>query len=192
MSDYNDFKPLYDFSLIEIAVQKFFVELAGGPFVQPAGDDDPARENWTPPGGAIPFYTPAQNLVHQKCRPRVGLMQNDFSELPDARRVDVNNVLRAFAWRGTLRFGVVTEPNYALHRDLRAVMLALIPQLQPTYEADGSGLAAGGVNQYLEFHEVAALSLASLNTDIMAGQGYYLSTIPVNYTFGIRPTKWPA
>lgn len=187
MIDFNQFAPLYDFSLIEKAVQDFFVALPAGTFVKPADEDDPARESWTPPGGSIPFYTPTQALVLQACRPRVGILETNFSEFPSARILDADGVYRASAWRGVIKFAIITEPNYALHRQLRGAVIAILPQLQPL----PTSIGVSGINKLLQYHEVGQFAMNSGDTAITPANGYYLSMLTVNLTFSVRATAWP-
>lgn len=189
---FTDFEKLYDFTVIEKAVQSFFCApaMAAG-FEKPADDDDPAREKWTPPNGGIAFYTAFQALTFQQCRPRVWIDDFSFSNLDQAKTVDVNNVLRFKAWTGSMRLGIITEPNFVRHAALRARVLAILPQLQPTLEPDGSGIAQGGVNQFLENHEIGIFEAVQCSPRIAPGDGYYSSPITINLTFGIRETKWP-
>jgi hypothetical protein len=182
-----DFVCLYDFSLIEKAVQDFFVGLPNGAFVAPAGEDDPAREQWSPPAGLIPFYTPEQALVLQACRPRVGIMETQFMEYPSARIVDANGSWRASAWKGQMKFAVVTAPNYAQHRKLRALVASLIPRVGP----QPANIAGSGVNALLKWHQVGLFELATGDTAITPAEGFYLSTWPVNLTFSVNPGAWP-
>jgi hypothetical protein len=188
MLDFNLFTDLYDFSVAEKAVQDFFVELPTGSFVKPPNEDELNRESWTPPGGAIPFYTPTQALVLQSCRPRVGIVETNFTEMTSARVLDAEGTFRASAWNAVLRLAIVTECNYARHRALRASVLAIIPQLQPNPTGNISNT---GVNAYLANHEIGKLAIVNADTSITPAEGYYLSTVTINLTLSVRPTAWP-
>jgi hypothetical protein len=195
MPDFTDFAPLYDFSLIEKAVQQFFVSLASSvptavPFVQPADDDDPNRGTWTAPDGTIAFYTAFQNETFQKVRPRIYCQLNNITDIK-AYIVDVNNTLRPKAWRATMMFGIVTKPSYNLHTSLRSQIEAIIPQLQPLMTPDGTGVLQGGLNALLTLHEVGAFSVASTSTHIAPEDGTYNSVIPCDIAFNVRATAWP-
>jgi hypothetical protein len=192
MPDFNDFAPLYAFGLIEKAVQAFFcADALGASFAAPLDDDDPARETWTPPDGGIAFYTAFQADTFQKVRPRVWVALNNIVEFPSARVLDANGVYRASAWRGVLAVGIITEPNYLKHTELRARVAAILPQLQPLPTLDGSGVTAGGVNALLKYHEVGQFAMSECSTHILPEHGYYQSSLNVAITFSVRVTAWP-
>ena len=189
---FSDFAALYDFTLIEQAVQAYFCdEGLGGAFVKPPDDDDDTRGKWVPEGGKIAFYTAYQAMTFQKCRPRVYIGGFSVSEIPNSHVIDANGVLRSKAWRGRMMIGVVTLPNYAQHIALRSAVLAILPQLQPVPVPDGSGVAAGGVNGFLQYHEVGQLAPSDLTTHITPEDGNYHSPINVALTFSVRATAWP-
>ena len=188
----QDLLNIYDFSLIEKAVQAFFVAVPECSFVAPLNDDDPNREAWTAGADNIAFYTAFQSLTFTKCRPRIFIKLNDITEFIGADEIDANAVLRARAWRATLEFGVITEPNYTLHTQLRALMLALIPTLQPTIDTDNATIKAGSVNDLLTYHEVATLKMSSTTTNIAIEEdGAYWSAIPCALVFNVKATAWP-
>lgn len=189
---FTDFEKLYDFTVIEKAVQSFFcAESLEAGFEAPLNDDDPARETWKPAGGNIAFYTAFQALTFQQCRPRVWIDDFSFSNLPSAKNIDVNNVLRQKSWIGSMRLGIITEPNFVRHAALRARVLAILPLLQPIFEADGSGIAQGGMNQFLPNHEVGIFEVIQCSPRIAPHEGNYQSPITINLTFGIRESAWP-
>jgi hypothetical protein len=188
---FTDFMPLVDSTLIEAAVQDSFVNLEGGCFVAPLDNDDPAREKWTPGGGNIAIYTAFQNLVFQSCRPRVNISLVSASPYPSAYLTDANGVFRPKAWRGEVVFHVISDPVYLKHTQLRAKVLAILPTLAPLPTADGSDIAMSGVNEYLEFHEVAQFAVKDFAMHLEEGGGAYISTIPVDVTWGVRSDKWP-
>jgi hypothetical protein len=192
MPNFNDFAPLYDFSLIEKAVQAFFCsDDLNAPFVAPKDDDDPNREQWSAGPDGIAFYTAFQALTFQKCRPRVYISLNGITEFPSAKIIDANGVLRPSAWKASLKFGIITAPGYVLHTALRSTMLAIIPQLQPLPTPDGSGISQGGVNKYLQYHEMGQFAMADASTHITPEDGNYNSPINVNITFSVRASAWP-
>jgi hypothetical protein len=192
MPKFTDFMPLVDSTLIEAAIQKFFVNLADGCFVAPLDNSDPKREAWTAGADSIAIYTSFQNLVFQSVRPRVFLGLFNASPYPSAYLTDANGVFRPKAWRGDVTFGIITEPDYAKHTQLRAMLLAILPMLAPLPTPDGSDIATSGVNAYLEFHEVAQFSVKDFAMHIEEGAGgAYQSTIPVTVTWGVRAEKWP-
>lgn len=191
----SDYSPLYDSTLIEQAIQKFYTDAngpvanGGGSYACPAGDDDPLREQWTPGDGATAFYTANQSLVFQQCRPRVWIDDFAFSEMPEAQAMDTTGVLRCTAWTGRIRLGLITEPNFKLHRDLRNQNLAIIPMMQATIKPDATGIDyTQGLNQYLTVHEIGRLSVANVTPGITPQQGYYLSPITINLTWSLRVT----
>ena len=188
---FNDYMPLVDSTKIEAGIQQFFVNLPGGSFVAPLDNDDPAREQWTAGDGNIAIYTAFQNLVFQSVRPRVFLMLPSVSVYPSAYLIAADGVFRPKAWRGEVTLGIISEPNYARHTQLRAMLLAILPMLAPTPTADGSGIAAGGVNAYLEFHEVAQFEVSNFAMHLEESDGTYQSTIPVAVSWGVRAAAWP-
>lgn len=195
MPTFLDFSVLYDFSLIEKAVQAFFVALTqsvpnSAPFVAPADDDDPNRGQWTPPVGSVAFYTAFQNETFQKSRPRIYTALNNITTVK-SYIVDAVGTFRAQAWKAKLTFGIVTEPSYTLHTSLRSVILTIIPQLGPQITMDGSGIGLGGVNGFLQYHEVGILEMDATTTHISPEDGCYNSVIPCTITFNVRATAWP-
>ena len=192
MTDYTKFAPLYDFSLIERAVQDFFCSPAlNAPFIAPPNDLTTNREAWTAGVDKIAFYTAFQANVYQPCRPRIYVALNNISEFTSERMLDDSAVYRATAWRGVLRFGIVTAPNYEEHTGVRSVVLAILPQLQPVFNPDGTGIAGGGINAFLVYHEVGVFALSSASTHITPEDGNYHSTFDVSVSFSVRYGSWP-
>lgn len=187
MTDPQLFAPLYDFSCIEKAQQDLIIAYPTSQFVRPADEDDPLREQWKPPTGMIPFYTPTQALVLQECRPRVGILETNFSEFPSARILDADDVYRASAWKAVVKYAIITDCNYKLHRQLRALVTAILPQMQPIE----SNVGATGLNAFLPLHEVGLFSMQSGDTSITPQKGFYMSTLSVNLSFSVRATAWP-
>lgn len=190
MINIDDLAPLYDFSLVEKAVQDFFCQDAY-PFVKPPDEDDPNREAWSPGADGIAFYTPTQATVLQSVRPRVGILETNFSEFQGAKILDADGVYRASGWRGTLRTAIITDCSYALHRALRGQVIAILPLLQPLLTGDLANVGKTGINVFLKYHEVGQFAMQSGDTNITPQQGYYMSTLAVNLTFSVRATAWP-
>jgi hypothetical protein len=187
---YTDLIDIYNFSLIEQAVQRFFVALPGGAFVSPPSNQDPAKENWMAEG-QIAFYTAFQSAVFQKSRPQVYCALTNITEYPQTHIIDANGVWRASAWKGVLHMGVVTSPDYTAHTQLRAAVLAALPTLQPPPTADGSGIAASGINALTQFHEIGLFQMQATETMITPQAGDFKSVIPVTITFSVRVSAWP-
>lgn len=185
-----DLIPLNDFSLIEQAVQTFFCGgqyIAGTPFIEPPveweGDDGKDIEI---EDGQIAFYTAFQNNTFQKARPRVGIALHSINKYEGEQVIDSEFVLRPKAWRAQMRFQIVTGPDYDVHRQLRALVNAIIPKCGPTYQSDGSGIATGGVNGILTNHQVGLFEAQNESTNITPQEGYYVSPITVNLTFSLN------
>jgi hypothetical protein len=188
---FQDFSNIYDFTLIEKAVQGFFVGVPGGSFVAPLDDDDPNREQWTAGADNIAFYTAFQSLTFQQCRPRVYISAFQFSSVRGAYAIDASGAIREKAWSGTMRLGIVTDAKYQLHTQLRAQVLAIIPQMT-IVSADGSAFAAGGINARLQYHQVSELWVKDNTTTVVPQEGNYQSTINLQLAFSVLPTAWPA
>lgn len=187
---YADFQNIYDFTLIEKAVQSQFVSI--GNFVAPLNDDDPKREEWTPAAGKTPFYTAFQSLTFQKCRPRVFVSAFQFSAVPGAYALDANNNFREKSWEGTMRVGIVSLPNYSAHTTLRATVLAIVPQIMPQIVADNSLFATTGINAVLQYHQVSQFYVPDLTTTVSPEEGAYQSILPIKIAFSVKPAAWPA
>ena len=190
--NFTNFAPLTDFSLIEIAVQKYFVAADGSNFVTPPDDSDATREQWVAPTGSIAFYTAFQALTFQKCRPRVFIGLHSINPVSGAYALDVNGNLREKAWAAQMMFGVITDQNYTKHTQLRAQVLALIQEIIGQIAADNSLFATTGVNPFLAYHQVGQFYATNTSTDIGTEDGAYQSTIPVALNFSVKPTAWPA
>lgn len=188
--NFTDFSPLYDFSLIEAAVQAFFCGVDGSIFATPPGESDPARGTWTPPAGFVAFYTNANTTVNQACRPRVKIRLHNVNHVRGAYALDANGNMREKAWQASMDFGVVTEPNYALHCQLRSQVLAIIAQ-GVAISQDGAAFATGGINQYLKMHQVSEFWIRNTSTDVMPAEGAYMSLLPVQLAFNVLPSAWP-
>jgi hypothetical protein len=153
------------------------------------GQPDP--EWFDLPDGQVAFYTAFENETYQQCRPRVWCVLHDLTEMDGERKVDGNNVFRASAWRGKMKIGIITKDDYTAHNSLRAAVLSIIPMCQPTFQADGSGIPAGGVNQYLKYHEVGLFQIQNGATTITPQENMYRTDFPINLTFSVRESAWP-
>ena len=190
--NFTTYAPLTDFSLIEKAVQSFFVSLAGGSFVAPPNDDSDTRESFTASAGQIAFYTAFQSLTFQQCRPRVFIGLHSVNPIQGAYIIDANGNIREKAWSGQIGFGIVTEPNYSLHTQLRSQVLAAIQQVICTISPDNSTFATTGINPFLTFHEVSQFYATNTSTAVSEEEGAYQSTLSVAINFGVKPNAWPS
>jgi len=191
----QDFIPIYDFSLIEKAIQAFFCQDSIGTFAKPADDTDITREQWQPPAGMIAFYTAFQSLTFTQCRPRVYISQFDIQEMKQWI-LDANNAARNKAWAGKIRLGIITLPDYTMHTQLRALVNAIIPALQPTPAVApgpnyGDVIGTTGLNSLLQYHELGRIEVESQNTQVSAIDDSYFSPLTVNLTFSVRANAWP-
>ena len=187
---FSDFQAIYDFTVIETAVQSLFVSIAG--YSAPSNDDDPNAAQWTPPAGSTPFYTAFQALTFQKCRPRVYIASFEFQPVRQAYAIDSNNNVREKAWSGNMMLGMITQPVYTLHTQLRAQVQSIIPQIMPGIVADNSAFAATGINSLLTAHQVSEFFTTDLNTTVIPEEGTYRSTINIKLAFSVLPSAWPA
>ena len=188
--NFEDFQAIYDFTVIEKAVQSLFVSIAG--YSAPVNDDDPNASAWTPPAGTTPFYTAFQAMTFQKCRPRVYVTAFSFQPVRQAYAIDANNNLREKAWSGNMRLGIITEPNYTLHTQLRAQVSAIIPQIMPVVVMDNSAFAGTGINSVLTTHQISEFYSDNLTTSVIPEEGTYRSTINIKLAFSVLPSAWPA
>lgn len=189
---FQDFIPINDFTLIESAVQAFFAAVPGGSFVAPPAETDPRREQWTAGQDNISFYTNFNELVFQACRPRVKIRLHSVNSVRGCYALDADGTIREKAWRGSMDFGIVTEINYTKHTQLRAMVLAIINQVMPAIAADNSLFPTTGVNPLLNYHEVSEFWMQNVSTDVVAIEGAYVSMIPVQLAFSVKPDAWPA
>jgi hypothetical protein len=171
-------------------VQALFAAIAG--YSVPPDDTEATAGAWTPLSGTTPFYTAFQSLVFQKCRPRVYVAAFDFQPVRQAYAIDANGNTREKAWSGIIRVGIITDPSYTLHAQLRAQVLAIIPQLQPQWSADNSLFATTGLNAELETFQVSEFYVPDLNTTVIPEEGTYRSTINIKLAFSVPPSAWPA
>ena len=188
--NFQDFSPFYDFSLVEAAVQSFFCGVDGSIFVAPLGETDPGRKDWTPQAGFLAFYINANITVNQACRPRVKIRLHNVNHVRGAYALDANGNMREKAWQASMEFGIVTEPNYAIHCQLRSQVLAIIAQ-GVAISQDGTLFAAGGINQYLKLHQVSEFWSRNASTDVVPADGAYMSLLPVELAFSVLPSAWP-
>ena len=189
--NFQDFIHFYDFSVIETAVQTLFTTVDGSFFVAPLGETATARKDWTPGEGNVAFYTVANQLVFQECRPRVAIRLHNVNHIRNAYALDVNGNMREKAWQGSMDFGIVTEPNYAYHAQLRAAVLAIIPQVIGQITDDNSTFATTGINALLTNFQVSEFWSRNASTEVVKESGAYCSLIPVELAFSVPPTAWP-
>ena len=186
---YSDFQAIYDFTVIETAVQTMFASIAG--YSVPP-NDDPNADQWTPPAGTTPFYTAFQSLTFQKCRPRIYVASFEFSPVRQGYALDGNGNLREKAWTGNMRLGIITDPSYTFHTQLRAQVLAIIPQVQPGIAADNAAFGNTGINSVLVTHQASEFYAENLTTAVIPEEGTYRSTINIKLAFSVLPSAWPA
>jgi len=189
--NFQDFIPFYDFSVIEAAIQKLFCTVDGSFFETPLGETDNARKDWTPQVGNVAFYTVANQLVFQECRPRVAIRLKSVHAMANAYDVDALNTVRGFGWHGIVDFSVVTEMNYAFHSQLRAAVAAIVPQVMPQIVADNSLFSTTGINALLTNFQVSKFFTLDLSTEPNVTQGFYGTVIPVEMEFSTPTRLWP-
>ena len=187
---FADFQPLYDFTLIEKAVQSVFVNCDGSVFIAPPDDSDPTRESWTAPMGNIGFYTAYQVLTFTQCRPRVFSGLTKINSVRGAYAVDANGNMREKAWTGMYQLGIITAPDYTIHTQLRSMVLAIIPQVLGAVTV--TDFPNTGANAILQYHQISQFDAHDISTAITPAEGNYQSTIPVNLAFSVKPTAFPA
>ena len=199
MSQASDFKPFFDHTLIERAVQAWFV--ASGDFAQPPTQPLPGdgqavidawndRENWNPGAGITPIFTAYEALVWQKNRPRVGIDLNNV--LPHERPqwiVDDRNIMRATLYRATLTFTVETSPDYFNHNQLRAYTAALATEIAP-YVKDGTNETLGA-NALMTYHVINRVNDAGQDTAVAETEGAYSSRLVFPIIFSWRKDQLP-
>lgn len=188
---FNDLTPIYDFSQIPAAVQAFFcAPTLKGPFVTPPPESDPNREPWFPAPGKIAFMTTLEASLFQSPRPRVWVDDFAINEIKNFAVVDINGTPRCNAWSGRMRLGILTDASFEKHMALRSTILAIIPMLQPVATPDGSGIAAGGINALLQYHEVGQFSAVTMTPNITPAKDIYTSPIDIQITFSVRASFW--
>jgi hypothetical protein len=173
------YKALYDFSEIEAAIQSFFV--AQGVFVAPPGETAQNRESWIPDAGSIAFLISFQAMVFQAARPRVACVLNGINPL-QKMIVDNNGAIRNAIWKGNLILEVITDPNYALHTDLRATVQALGEMIAPQVSDPTLKI---GANQYLANHQINYIMAQNMDSSIHAEEGFYGSQLNFQITFSV-------
>ena len=185
----KDFAACYDFSDIEIAIQSWFE--SAGDLVSPPDNADDGREDWQLPEGDIAVVTAFQNQVFQQVRPRVVVDFNGIAPAttPPKQICDSNGMLRCWLYRGTLRLGIVTKPDYAYHQSVRSLVAALADTIAPMIRAaDNSG---AGANQYLTNHQIAYISANSQDMSITPEDGHFVSQLTYTVQFAVQPSAWP-
>ena len=192
MPTYADFQKFYDTTLIETAVQAFFIAVVGANFVAPLDETNPARGTWTPAAGQTAFYTNKDVVVNQAARPRVKSRLHSIQHVRGAYALDANGNFQEKAWTASLDLGIVTAPNYTTHSTLRSLVRAIIPTVLGQIAPDGSLFATTGINALLNYHQVSEFWTRNTSTDVQPGDSAYLSAIPIQLAFGVLPSAWPA
>ena len=183
--------PIYQYSAIEDAVQQLFCNVPQGPFIKPDPKWNDSEDEVCLPDGQVAFYTAKQNNSFQKARPRIGIALHSINDFEGMRKADAPDfVLRSTAWRAQMRFAILTKPDYDFHDLVRASVLAIIPLCQPTYQPDGTGITAGGLNGILQYHQVGQFEWQNEATTITPQEGYYRSNVQVNLTFSVKVAVW--
>jgi hypothetical protein len=187
MPTFNDFAPLYNFCLIDEAVQAFFV--GTNLFVQPLNDTDSGREKWIPVASKTPFYTAFQAATFTKCNPRVASELNGIMPYgsPPQMILDANNQLRIRGWRATLNLTVITPANYDQHTKLRGLVQSIVATMVPNIAT----IDVSGLNANLQYHEIGVIWDDGNTTGIHIEKGFYASLLKYAITFGIRASAWP-
>ena len=171
------YKSLYDFSEIEAAIQSFFV--AQGIFVAPP--TDASREAWIPGADNVAFLTAFQAALFQVARPRVACFLTGINPL-QKMIVDNNGAIRNAIWKGNLLLEVITDPDYTLHTDLRAMTQALGEMIAPQVSDPTQRI---GANQYLQNHQINYVMAQNMDTAIHFQEGFYGSQLNYQITFSV-------
>ena len=176
---------IYDFSLIEKALQSYFIAAAG--MVAPPDEGDDTREEWVPDAGKVAVFTAFQAAIFQKARPRVACFLNNIGNAatPPKAIADHNGALRNVLWRGNLTLEIITEPDYAAHTALRSQVAALGEMIAPMVANPATAI---GVNQYLQYHRVNLSVPQGMDTSISIGEGFYGSQFNYQLTFSVPPS----
>ena len=182
----SSFANLYDWSLIERAVQSYLAA-ADGIFVAPPTDD--TRGEWSPGAGNVAIVTAFEANIFQQARPRVAIDLNEIAPFqPLKLKEDANGQLRPMLYRANLRLGIVTEEDYTKHVNLRSYVASLADSFVPmTRGGDGTT----GVNAHLTYHVVSYLAGGGNSTSITPEDGYYVSVLNYQIIFAVRETAWP-
>ena len=67
-----------------------------------------------------------------------------------------------------------------------------IQQVLPQIAADNSRFTNTGINALLQYHEVHEFNASNVSTNITPEDGNYQSTIPIQLSFSVKPSAWPA
>lgn len=182
----QNFSQLYNFGLIERAVQDYFV--GTGLFVKPPDEADPDREDWTPDTGVTPFFTAFEAALFQKHIPRVACFLRGIKP----RRahnghgvLDANGILRNNLWAATFTLEVITPPSYATHNNLRSKVLATGEMICPMVL---DPLTRIGANAYSNFHQIYGCVLQDQSTEVHIEKGFYGSQSGYDIIFGVPET----
>lgn len=176
---------IYDFSLIEKALQSYFI--AAGGMVAPPDEGDETREEWIPDAGKVAMFTAFEAAIFQKARPRVACFLNGISNhsTPPKAIADHNGALRNVLWRANLTLEIITAPSYTAHVALRSQVAALAEMIAPMVASPSTAI---GVNQYLQYHRVNLVVPQGLDTSISLGEGFYGSQLNYQLTFSVPPS----
>jgi hypothetical protein len=188
---WQDLQNIYDWALIEKAVQAFFIAVPQSPFVMPDPKWQEGNDDHIDLDGKIAFFTAFEEKKFQKVRPRVSIALININEFPGMEVLDANGTLRADSWTARLNFTIATKTDYDYHRTVRAGVNAIIPMCQPNLNPGGTLIQTTGLNSILQFHEVGTLKIQNEDTKVQAQAGYYRSDISTNLTFSARVNAWP-
>ena len=187
IATFANFSALYDWSLIERAVQAYLVA-TDAMFVAPPADD--TREEWAQAAGDVAVITAFEANIFQQARPRVVIDLNDIAPFqPLKLKEDANGQLRPMLYRANLRLGLVTKADYTAHVALRSYVASLADTFVPLTRG-GSGNT--GINAHLTVHAASLLVPGGNSTTITPEDGHYVSVLNYQLTFAIRAEAWPA
>jgi len=173
---------LYDFSLIEKAVQAYFLDT--GLFSAPPDENDPARESWAPVAGKPAVFTAYDAAVFQKAIPRVACYLSSISPATATPRgvVDSLGAIRNNLWKANLALEIITAPNYTQHTALRSLVTALGEMLVPQLSDPTNDI---GANKFSTTYFLAYCVAQNHTTQINAHEGFYGSQLNYQLTFGV-------
>ncbi len=176
------FASLYDFSLIEKAVQDYFLDT--GLFSPPPDENDAARESWSPEAGKPAVFTAYDAAVFQKAIPRVACYLSSISPATATPRGVVDNMgaIRNNLWKANLALEIITPPNYTQHTALRALVTALGEMLVPQLSDPSIQI---GANKFSTTYYLAYCVAQNHTTQINAHEGFYGSQLNYQLTFGV-------
>ena len=174
---------LYDFSLVEKAIQSYFV--GTGLFTLPPDENDDTKENWIPDATKPAMLTAYDAAVFQKAIPRVACYLSGITPATSVPHgiVDGNGAIRNNMWRANLMLEIITEPNYTAHVALRSLVTALGEMIVPMLANPAQAI---GANQYSTLYQLAYCVASNHSTMINAADGFYGSQLTYQLTFGIH------